>query len=93
MKAVIQLKEDRLDKMVGFKDAVSKELLVVFKVVDKLNKMFNDFEIDNQPLIKDLPVFLGDEIKTFYSLKIDSVSIINELTMAISRTRKAVMRI
>jgi hypothetical protein len=56
IKNVIEPIEDRLDKFVIFKDAVSKELLVVCKGVDKLNMMFKNFELENQPLIKDLVV-------------------------------------
>ena len=57
MKIVIEQIEDRLNKFVVFKDAVSKELLLVCKGVDKLNTMFKKFEFENQPLIKDLVVF------------------------------------
>ena len=65
MKSAIQPIEDRLDKFVGFRESVNKQLLLVFKEIDKLKEMFKKFELENQPLIKELPVFLESEKKTF----------------------------
>ena len=65
----------------------------MFKEIDKLKEMFKKFELENQPLIKELPVFLESEKKTFLSLDIKENQILNDITMAINRTRKEIMSI
>ena len=62
--AMIKPIEDRLDKFVGFKQSVSKQLDIVCKEVDLLKEMFKKFELENQPLIKELKVFFECEKKT-----------------------------
>jgi hypothetical protein len=44
MRNLIEPIEDRLDKFVGFKEAVSKQCLIVCKEVDQLKEMFKTFE-------------------------------------------------
>ena len=61
MRNLIEPIEDRLDKFVGFKEAVSKQCLIVCKEVDQLKEIFKTFEFENQPKLKDLPVFLDSE--------------------------------
>ena len=65
MKDELKPIEYRLDSILGFKESVRQQCKVVCKEVEKLTEMFKKFEIENQPLIKDLPVFLESEKKTF----------------------------
>ncbi len=53
--------------------------------------MFKTFELENQPLINDFPVFQESEKKSFLSLDIKPGQILNDITMAINRTRKEIM--
>ena len=65
MKDELKPIEYRLDSILGFKESVRQQCKVVCKEVEKLTEMFKNFELENQPLIKDLPVFLESEKKTF----------------------------
>ncbi len=57
MKSLVEPIEDRLEKMVGFKEVVSKKCLFICKEINELKEMFKKFEVENQPLFKDLVVF------------------------------------
>jgi hypothetical protein len=61
MKSVFEPIDERLDKLVHFKMAVTKKCTVIYNIENEIKQMFKKFEKENQPLIPALPVFLESE--------------------------------
>jgi hypothetical protein len=61
MKSVVESIDERLDKLLHFKMAVTKKCIVIYNIQNEIQQMFKKFEKENQPLIPELPVFLDSE--------------------------------